>query len=97
MQSCFLQSLEKHWKLRQFKVTEVVAREKAFLEISYNSQENTLAQVFSCEFCENSNNTFYYRTPLVAASKVKAKRPLSHISKLASDRFCYRSAWKLFS
>ena len=27
-----------------------------------------LAQVFSCEFCEISKNTFSYRTPLVAAS-----------------------------
>ena len=24
--------------------------------------------MFSCEFCEDSKNTFYYRTPLVAAS-----------------------------
>ena len=52
-----------------------------FLEISQNSQENTsarvscnfieketLAQVFSCEFCKISKNSFYYRTPLVAAS-----------------------------
>ena len=28
----------------------------------------TLAQVFSCEFCEVSENTFSNRTPLVAAS-----------------------------
>ena len=27
-----------------------------------------LAQVFSCEFCEISKNTFSYRTPPVAAS-----------------------------
>ena len=27
-----------------------------------------LAQVFFGEFCENSKNTFYYRTPLVTAS-----------------------------
>ena len=50
-----------------------------FLEISRNSQENTyarvsflietLAHVFSCEFCEISENTFFYRTPLVAASE----------------------------
>ena len=58
---------------------------KIFLEISLNSQENTcasissvsqlywketLTQVFSCEFCEISQNTFYYRTPLVAASEI---------------------------
>ena len=50
---------------------------KVFLEISQNSQENTCArdsflesleQVFSCEFCEISKNTSFYRTPPVAAS-----------------------------
>ena len=52
-----------------------VLQKKVFLEISKNSQENTctrdfiknasLAQVFSCEF---SKNTYFYRTPPVAAS-----------------------------
>ena len=54
--------------------------EKVFLEISKNSQKNTcarlsfliklqaLAQVFFCEFCEISENTFFNRTPPVAAS-----------------------------
>ena len=46
--------------------------EKLFLEIlalacNFNKKE-TLAQVLSCEFCEISKNTFYYRKPLVAAS-----------------------------
>ena len=31
-------------------------------------KKETLAQVFSFEFCEISKNTFSYRTPLVAAS-----------------------------
>ena len=31
-------------------------------------KKESLAQVFSCEFCEISKNTFFYRTPLVAAS-----------------------------
>ena len=31
-------------------------------------KKETLAQVFSCEFCEISKNTFFYRLPLVAAS-----------------------------
>ena len=31
-------------------------------------KKDTLAQVFSCEFCEICNNTFSYRTPLVDAS-----------------------------
>ena len=52
---------------------------KIFLEIYLNSQENTgaslikkeaLVQLFSFEFCEISKNTFSYRTPLVAASKL---------------------------
>ena len=30
--------------------------------------KETLAQLFSCEFYEISNNTFFNRTPLVAAS-----------------------------
>ena len=30
-------------------------------------KKETLAQVFSCEFCEIPKNTFFYRTPLVAA------------------------------
>ena len=30
--------------------------------------KETLAQVYSCEFCEISINTFFYSTPLVAAS-----------------------------
>ena len=32
-------------------------------------KKETLALVFSCEFCEISKNNFFYRTPLVAASE----------------------------
>ena len=32
-------------------------------------KKETLAQLFSCEFCEISKNTFSYKTPLVAASE----------------------------
>ena len=28
-------------------------------------KKETLAQVFSCEFCEISKKTFFYRTPLL--------------------------------
>ena len=31
-------------------------------------QKQTLAQMFSCGFCEISNNTFLHRTPLVTVS-----------------------------
>ena len=52
--------------------TEAVVKrcsvKNVFLEISQNSQENTCAKVFFCEFCEICKNTFYYRTLLVAAS-----------------------------
>ena len=64
------------------RVIEAVVRrcsvKKVFLEILQNSPENdcarvsikkgTLAQVFSCEFCKISKNTFSDRTPPVAAS-----------------------------
>ena len=33
-------------------------------------KKESLAQVFSCEFCEVSKNTFFYGTPQVAASKM---------------------------
>ena len=32
------------------------------------TKNETLAQVFPCEFCENSKNNFSYRAPPVAAS-----------------------------
>ena len=32
-------------------------------------KKETLTQVFSCEFCENFENTSFYITPLVAASE----------------------------
>ena len=31
-------------------------------------KKETLAQVFSCEFCDISKNTSFHRTPLVTAS-----------------------------
>ena len=31
-------------------------------------EKETLARVFSCEFCEISKNTFFYRIPLMTAS-----------------------------
>ena len=31
-------------------------------------KKETLAQIYSCEFCEIFENTIFYRTPLVAAS-----------------------------
>ena len=34
-------------------------------------KKETLAQLFSCGFCEISKNIFFYRTPQVAASDVR--------------------------
>ena len=71
------------------------SKKKVFLEISQNLQENTcatepfliindikkdsLAQVFSCEFCEISKNTFFYRARPVAGSVT------GHLRTTASD------------
>ena len=52
---CILSSLV---RLRPAAATGGVLEEKVFLEIPQNKKE-TLAQVFSCEFCEISKNTFF--------------------------------------
>ena len=47
------------------------ARDSFFLPEACNFiKKETPVQGFSCEFCKNSKNTFYYRTPLVVASGV---------------------------
>ena len=45
-------------------------------EASNFIKKETLAQIFSCEFCEISKNTFFYRTPPVAASVLITKLPM---------------------
>ena len=39
--------------------------------ISSRPEKETLAQVFSSEFCEIFKNTYFYRIPLVAASEIQ--------------------------
>ena len=62
------------WEKSLQKQSPEVFCKKVYLKISQSSQENTCArvcyilQVFSCEFCEIFKNTFFCRTPLVAAS-----------------------------
>ena len=70
------------WALYSEAVVRRYSVKKVFLEILENSQENTctwdkdcnfikkesLVQLFSCEFGKIYKNTFFYRTPLVAAS-----------------------------
>ena len=48
-------------------------------------KKETLAQVFSCEFCEISINTFSYRTPLMNASVIRKLRR-NEIWKLISSK-----------
>ena len=51
---------------------------------------HTLAQqVFSCEFCEISKNTFSYRTPPVAASGHSKICPKHYLLMIAIESFRY--------
>ena len=52
------------------------------LQASGTSVAQTVAQVFSCEFCEISKNTFSYRTPPVAASVLSYKDGSCVIAKI---------------
>ena len=45
-------------------------------------KKETLAQVFSCEFCEISKNTCFYRTRLVAASVLNTNSSLQNFMLL---------------
>ena len=48
----------------------------------------TLAQVFSYEVCEISKNTFFHRTPLVAASEIIVFSDLSSLHLLVQSQQC---------
>ena len=63
-----------------YNVTEAVSRRFSLCQsLFFNKvagprpnfiKKGTLAQVFSCEFCKISKNTFFYRTHLAGASEV---------------------------
>ena len=59
-------------------------------------QEGTLAQVFSSEFCKIFKNTFFYRTPLVAASDYKYSILKSHRSS-RPEVLCEKSILQNFT
>ena len=60
----------KNGVLRNFaKFTGKHLRQSIFSLQASTIKKETLTQVFSCELCEISKNTFCYRTPPVAASK----------------------------
>ena len=75
-------TLTKLLQVKAEAVTQICSVKKVFLQILQNSQENncvkvascnftkkqTLAQVFSSEFCEIFKNPFLQRIPPVAAS-----------------------------
>ena len=48
-------------------------------------KKESLAQVFSCEFCEISENTFFHRRPLAAASEIS---DIDFHSKKKLNFFC---------
>ena len=53
----------------------------------------TLAQVFSCEFCEISKYTFFHRTPLVAGSVLNyLKNPAPSSSRDMRNEIYFPSA-----
>ena len=70
-------------------VTERCSAKQVFLKTSQNLQncnfikKETLAQVFSCEFCDISKNTFSYRTTPVATSekqKEESRKVSEHVT-----------------
>ena len=66
------------WKIYVIFVTEIWwVKNEVSPDIMINNftcnfiKKETLAQVFSCEFCKISKNTFLHRTPLLAASALR--------------------------
>ena len=53
----------KHLKVLFNKVADLKA-------CNFIKKKQTPTQLFPCEFCEISKNTYFYRTPLVAAFEV---------------------------
>ena len=58
------------------------------------NKEESLAQVFSCEFCEISMNSFFYRTPQLAGSKIIVLKKIK--DSLTSFTFSFQIQILLF-
>ena len=56
------------WEATQLNLFIEAATRGVLPEACNLIKKETLAQVLSCEFCAISKNTFFYKTPLVAAS-----------------------------
>ena len=54
-------------------------------------KKDTLALVFSCDFCELCMNTFVYRIPAVAASVTQKPARYDSVKHAGIQRFC---PWK---
>ena len=72
---------EKHLCQSLFFITVPGLRPATLLKERLLEQLQTLAQVFPCEFRKNFKNTFFYRAPLVAASKTFVRKPTTHAKK----------------
>ena len=106
-EKCF-QNVEPYWKrfLSHKQPPEVFCK-KVFLKISQNSQENTLAEVFFCEFCEIFKNIYFYRTSLVPASeRLPPQKQICRTEEVHSvllitithfsSMFHFSTPWKLY-
>ena len=69
LEALFYISLYFNISLYEEAVAQTCSVKKVFeIKVCNVIKIETLAQVFSCEFCEVSKKTFSYRTPPVAAS-----------------------------
>ena len=55
-------------------------------------KKQTLTQVLSCEFCEISKSTFFYRTPpVIASEEKKAVIYYTGQAEMEADNLCFRN------
>ena len=59
-------------------------------------KKETLAQVFSCEFCETFKNAFFCKTPLVAAFVLWTTIKLNWTSNISELTYFWFADFKLF-
>ena len=71
----------------------VANNRSSLLEVWHFIKKETLAEVFSCEFCETIKNTYFYRTPLVAASLTNFPYMSKRQSTLFSINLVRRTIW----
>ena len=60
-------------KISQNSQENICARVSFLIKLQVFIKKETLAKVVSCEFCEIFTNTFFHRTPLVAASTTRLR------------------------